>query len=139
LGEIKPRRFGAQVRGLPGVREVGGIDDLPLGNEFRQASRFVIEGQPIPAVGVRPIAQTRTVSLGYFFSLAIPLRAGRTFNEDDWKVLNMVINENMARRYWPQGTLEVGHFCSLTQNRAGFNHRHRGQRAPVWAGRRTDL
>jgi putative ABC transport system permease protein len=126
LGEKQSLQFeeiAAQVRGLPGVREVGGIDDLPLGNEFRQASRFVIEGQPIPAVGVRPIAQTRTVSLGYFFSLAIPLRAGRTFNEDDWKVLNMVINENMARRYWPQGDAlgKRVNFCSLDPKPCWFS------------------
>jgi hypothetical protein len=118
LGEKQSLQFeeiAAQVRGLPGVKEVGGIDDLPLGHEFRQASRFVIEGQPIPAVGVRPIAQSRTVSLGYFSSLAIPLRTGRTFNEDDWKVLNIVINENMARRYWPQGDAlgKRVYFCFL--------------------------
>jgi len=126
LGEKQSLQFeeiAAQVRGLPGVKEVGGIDDLPVGNEFRQASRFVIEGQPIPAVGVRPIAQTRTVSLGYFSSLAIPLRAGRTFNEDDWRVLNMVINENMARRYWPQGDAlgKRVNFCSLDPKPCWFS------------------
>src|SRR6201987_3294838 len=126
LGEKQSLQFeeiAAQVRGLPGVREVGGIDDLPLGNEFRQASRFVIEGQPIPAVGVRPIAQTRTVSLGYFRSLAIPLRAGRTFNEDDWKVVNMIINENMARRYWPQGDAlgKRVNFCALDPKPCWFS------------------
>jgi len=126
LGEKQSLQFeqiAEQIRGLPGVKEVGGIDDLPLGNEFRQASRFVIEGQPIPALGVRPIAQTRTVSLGYFSSLAIPLRAGRTFNPDDWKVLNMVINENMARRYWPQGDA-LGrriNFCSLDPKPCWFS------------------
>ena len=126
LGEKQSLQFeeiAAQVRGLPGVKEVGGIDDLPVGNEFRQASRFVIEGQPIPAVGIRPIAQTRTVSLGYFSSLAIPLRAGRTFNEDDWRVLNMVINENMARRYWPQGDAlgKRVNFCSLDPKPCWFS------------------
>jgi putative ABC transport system permease protein len=85
------------------VKEAGGIDDLPLSNEFRQASRFVIEGQPLPAAGPRPIAQFRTVSLNYFSSLAIPLRAGRFFTEDDWKLTNAVINETMARRFWPRG------------------------------------
>jgi predicted permease len=126
LGEKQSLQFeeiAAQVRGLPGVKQVGGIDDLPLGNEFRQASRFVIEGQSIPSVGVRPIAQTRTVSLGYFFSLAIPLRAGRTFNQDDWKVLNMVINENFARRYWPQGDAlgKRVNFCSLDPKPCWFS------------------
>ena len=52
------------IRALPGVKEAAGIDDLPLSNEFRQASRFVIEGQPVPNAGARPIVQFRTVSLG---------------------------------------------------------------------------
>ena len=126
LGERQSSQFeqiAAQIRALPGVKEAGGIDDLPLGNEFRQASRFVIEGQPVAAAGARPIAQTRTVSLSYFSSLAIPLRAGRYFNEDDWKVLNIVINENMARRYWPQGDA-VGkrvNFCSLDPKPCWFS------------------
>ena len=32
------------------------------------------------------------------------LRAGRTFTSDDWKAFNaVVINETMARRFWPNG------------------------------------
>jgi putative ABC transport system permease protein len=93
----------AQIQALPGVKEAGGIDDLPLSNVFRQASRFVIEGQPAMTAGARPIVEFRTVSLSYFSTLAIPLRAGRFFNEDDWKQHNAVINETMANRYWPQG------------------------------------
>jgi predicted permease len=126
LGEKQSRQFeqiAEQIRALPGVKETGGIDDLPLGNEFRQASRFVIEGQPLPASGARPIAQTRTVSLSYFSSLGIPLRAGRTFNEDDWKVLHIVINETMARRYWPEGDA-IGkrvNFCSLDPKPCWFS------------------
>jgi len=93
----------AQIRALAGVKEVGGIDELPLGNELRKATRFVIEGQPVPATGARPIAEFRTVSLGYFSSLGVPLRAGRRFNEDDFKQQNStIINETMAKRFWPQ-------------------------------------
>jgi len=106
LGQNQARQFeqiAAQIRALPGVKEAGGIDDLPLSNEFRQASRFVIEGQPVPAAGARPIVQFRTVSLNYFSSLAIPLRAGRFFTGDDLKQVNTVINETMAQRFWPQG------------------------------------
>jgi putative ABC transport system permease protein len=126
LGEKQSLQFeqiAAHIRALPGVEEAGGIDDLPLGNELRQASRFVIEGQPVPGAGVRPIAQTRTVSLGYFSSLAIPLRAGRYFNEDDWKVLNIVINENMAQRYWPQGDAlgKRVNLCSLDPKPCWFS------------------
>jgi len=96
-------QIAAQIQALPGVKEVGGIDDLPLSSEFRQASRFVIDGQPAVAAGARPIAQFRSVSLRYFSALAIPLRAGRFFTEDDWKQQNTVINETMAHRFWPQG------------------------------------
>ena len=96
-------QIAAQIRTLPGVKEVGGIDDLPIGNELRQASRFTIEGQPAIAAGARPIAQTRTVSVGYFSSLGIPLRAGRLFRQEDWKLQNIVINETMAHRFWPTG------------------------------------
>ncbi len=99
-GEKQARQFdeiAAEIRTLPGVRDVGGIDDLP------------------PS-GARPIAEFRTVSLGYFSSLGIPLRAGRLFTEDDLKLQNTtVINETMARRFWPQGDA-VGkriNLCSL--------------------------
>jgi putative ABC transport system permease protein len=119
LGEAQSRKFeeiAAHIRALPGVKEVGGVDDLPLGNELRQASRFLIEGQPLVAAGARPIAQTRTVSLNYFATAGIPLLAGRTFTEDDWKAFStVVINEAMARRYWPKGDA-LGkriNFCSL--------------------------
>jgi putative ABC transport system permease protein len=107
LGQTQSLKFeqiAAQVRALPGVREAGGIDDLPLGNQLRQASRFVIEGQPAVAAGARPIAQTRTVSLGYFAAAGIPLLAGRSFTEDDWKQFSgVVINQTMAKRFWPNG------------------------------------
>src|SRR5260221_3557001 len=106
----------AQIRTLPGVTEVGGIDDLPLGTELRQATRLVIEGEPVPATGARPIAEFRTMSLGYFSSLGVPLLAGRPFSEDDFKQQNTaIINETMAKRFWPQDDA-VGkriNLCSL--------------------------
>jgi len=92
-----------RIRALPGVKEAAGIDDLPLSKEFRQASRFVIEDQPIPNAGARPIVQFRTVSLSYFSTMGIPLRKGRLFTEDDWRVPRAVINETMERRFWPNG------------------------------------
>jgi putative ABC transport system permease protein len=63
------------------------------------------------------------VSLSYFSSLGIPLRSGRYFNEDDWKVLNIVINESMARRYWPQGDAlgKRVNFCSLDPKPCWFS------------------
>ena len=104
-----------QIHALPGVKEAAGIDELPLSNEFRQALRLEIEGQPIANAGARPIVQYRTVSLRYFSTMGIPLREGRLFTEDDWKVPRAVINETMARRFWPKGDA-IGkriNLCSL--------------------------
>jgi predicted permease len=104
-----------QVDGLPGVKSAAGIDDLPLASHITQASRFVIEGQPIPDAGVRPIAEFRTVTPGYFSTVGTPLLTGRGVGEQDWDGLHVDINEAMARRFWPQGNA-IGkrvNLCSL--------------------------
>src|SRR4029077_6720133 len=105
-----------QIQALPGVKAVGAIDDMPLGDQLRQASRFVIEGRPVPDTALRPVLQFRSVSLGYFSTMGIPLLQGRSFAAEDWKLqTNVVINQAMARRFWPDGD-SLGHrinLCSL--------------------------
>ena len=96
-------QIATQIRALPGVKDVGGIDELPLGSSLRQASRFIIEGQPIQESGGRPISEFRIVSLGYFSTVGISLLAGRFFVEDDYKRQHIVINETMAKRFFPHG------------------------------------
>jgi putative ABC transport system permease protein len=121
---LKFEEITGQIRALPGVKEVGGIDTLPLTNELRRASRFVVEGQPVLAAGARPLAQTRTASLGYFSSLGIPLRAGRFFTQDDWKQQNIIINETMAQRFWSGSSEALGkrvNLCSLDPKACWFS------------------
>ncbi|HET9742812.1 MAG TPA: ABC transporter permease [Terriglobales bacterium] len=112
-----------ELRALPGIKDAGGISELPLDTELRSASRFLIEGRPSLAVGVRPIAQTRGISPSYFSTLGIPLLAGRGFTKDHWEPGNILINETMARRYWPQGD-ELGkriNMCSLSSTPCWFS------------------
>jgi putative ABC transport system permease protein len=92
-----------RIEGLPGVKRVGGVDVLPLGSSTVQASRFLVEGQPVPSAGARPVAEVRTASLGYFGVIGIPLLQGRTFTQEDWALTNVVINRTMAQRFWPGG------------------------------------
>ncbi|HKF53709.1 MAG TPA: ABC transporter permease [Candidatus Acidoferrales bacterium] len=103
------------VEGLPGVKSAAGIDVLPLALQIQQASRFVIEGRPIPDAGVRPIAQFRIVTPNYFSTVGLPLLSGRTLRQEDWNGLSIDINEAMARRFWPQGNAIGGriNLCSL--------------------------
>ena len=48
-----------------------------------------------------PAAQLRVVSPDYFQAMRIPIRFGRTFVERDLKDPVVIINDTMARRFWP--------------------------------------
>ncbi len=90
-----------RIEALPGTKSVGGITVLPLGSAMRSASRFVIEGQPLPSNGARPVAETRVVSPSYFAAMGIPLRMGRPLDAHDYGLQNVVVNETIAQRFWP--------------------------------------
>ncbi|MGH9703661.1 MAG: FtsX-like permease family protein, partial [Candidatus Acidiferrales bacterium] len=68
---------------------------------LREASRFIVEGQPLPDSGIRPVAQFRTASQEYFVTVGIRLLRGRWLNQSDWGQLHILANETMARRFWP--------------------------------------
>jgi putative ABC transport system permease protein len=88
------------LRSLPGVEQVGGIDVFPLASSMSRSSRFVIEGQAVPVASARPFAEIRTVSIGYFDAMRIPLLKGRLFTEEDWALPRIVINKAMSERFW---------------------------------------
>jgi putative ABC transport system permease protein len=104
-----------RIQSLPGVKAVGGINVLPLATTLQAASRFLIEGQPAPEAGARPVAQTRNTNLGYFDAVGIPLVKGRLFTPPDLGGSNIIINEALAKRFWP-GADPIGkriNLCSL--------------------------
>jgi predicted permease len=104
-----------RIQTLAGVEHVGGIDVLPLASSMSQSTRFVIEGQPIPPASARPFAEIRTVSVGYFAAIGIPLVKGRLFTPQDWALPRIVINEGMSKRFWPNSNA-IGqriNLCSL--------------------------
>ena len=86
---------------VPGASAVGLTSTIPL--RGGPSTDFVIEGRPPVKFGDEPSADIRIVDPNYFNAMRIPLRAGRPFAETDSteapKV--MVINENLARRFWP--------------------------------------
>jgi putative ABC transport system permease protein len=96
-GEVAQR-----ISRLPGVLSVGMINYLPLrGNVFGWA--FLIRGRNMPAGAATPQAEYRVVSGDLFSALGIRIKAGRGFEERDNREAPPVgvINETMARRYWP--------------------------------------
>jgi putative ABC transport system permease protein len=90
-----------RIRRLPGVQSAGMTSALPLnGNpDFG----FTIEGRTPSAPGDVPQTGWRSISPDYLQTMGIPLRRGRHFNEQDHEkaVLVAIINETMARRFWP--------------------------------------
>jgi predicted permease len=98
-----------RIKSLPGVESAGAVLSLPLGGDtFNVGRSFIREGHPAtPEESAN--ASYLTATPGYFRALQIPVLAGRVFTEGDADKSPMVVvvNETMARRYWP-GESPVG-------------------------------
>jgi putative ABC transport system permease protein len=100
-------RLSERVRNVPGIESAGFISDAPLGQN-NMTFEFVIEG--VPANPASPTqAAMRFVTPDYLSTMAIPLLAGRSFTPYDAvdAVPVAVINQTMAKRYWP-GASPIG-------------------------------
>ena len=96
------RELASRLAQTPGVEAVGATTILPLGGDFT-SFRFRIEGRPEPAPGERPAAELRGVTPGYFAAVGSPILAGRGITEadDENAPKVMVVDETLARKYWP--------------------------------------
>ena len=93
-----------KVKGLPGVKATGLTDELPLGHESDYKTRFIPEGQSLPAGATFPVAELRLVYPGYFGTMKIPLVQGRFFTDSDFAESStppVIINQELARRFFP--------------------------------------
>ena len=92
-----------QLGDLPAVEAVGAATELPLsGSDFRIP--FVVVGRPLEEES-HGSPSWRLVSESYFDALGLPLTRGRFFTDgDDLQAEHVVIvNETLARRFWPAG------------------------------------
>jgi putative ABC transport system permease protein len=86
---------------MPGVRMAGMTTLVPLSGSNTGVGLF-IEGHPPRRVDDIPIFYQRIVDPKYFRVMRIPLLRGREFTEQDaGKPPVAIINETMARRYYP--------------------------------------
>jgi putative ABC transport system permease protein len=117
----------AQVASLPGVHDVAIADGRPmLGSP---TGEFIeIEGHPIADRALRPVVHFKVVTPGYFRALRLTMRRGRALSERDRDGTPpvVVINESMARRFFPNENPVGRHVLmnrrdvSLTQSGAGI-------------------
>ncbi len=87
---------------LPGVASAGLISHLPLAGRSLNVD-FTLEGRSLLSPDQAPLADYVSVSPDYFRVMQIPLLQGRRFTEGDVMATTpvVVINEIMARRFWP--------------------------------------
>jgi len=101
-GKIFYRELRQRLTALPGVEAVGLAGVFPMGLEHCGAHGVSVDGYPRQP-GEDTNIQATMVSPGYFDTLRVPLLAGRDFTErDDQGAPGVaVINEAMAKRFWP--------------------------------------
>jgi len=92
----------ARISGLPGVGSAAAMSATPLGG-VGSATRFRVLDRPVPARGEEPSTNVRIVTPGLFRTLAIPLLAGRDFDERDvaGRPAVVVVSRGLAREFWP--------------------------------------
>src|SRR5215467_5142690 len=124
-----------EFRRQPGMQEVALTSHLPFATG-NQAFGILMNGQEKGGPGM-PIAQFRSVSPDYFRVMGIPLLKGREFSGADHERAPMVavINETMAKRYWPNAD-PIGQRIKETSNQSAWREivgvvgsvRHRARR-----------
>jgi putative ABC transport system permease protein len=97
------RRVVERVSQIPGVISAGTVRAMPFAGN-RSSAVFTLPDRPEPPAGEVWRVQTNFADPNYLRTMRIPLRRGRGITEQDGPDSPPValINESMARRYWPE-------------------------------------
>jgi predicted permease len=92
-----------RLKGIPGVIEASATCCVPL--EGGYGLPFTIAGRPLTDGPYHGGGAWMTISPGYFEVFKIPVKRGRTYTDRDTGSAPqvVVINEAMAREFWPDG------------------------------------
>jgi putative ABC transport system permease protein len=110
-----------RVEGLPGIVSATASNQIPLsgGGGFRQIE---IEGKTVANPADAPGVRYAGVTTNWFKTLGVPLVEGRVLSDEETRRLSdvAVINETMAKQFWPDGSA------------IGRRFRFRGDSAAPW-------
>ena len=98
-------RLEADIAALPGVEAVGLTQNLHLNPLSIHTTAIGVEGHEPPEGQVGFNIDNAVVDAGFFAAAGLTLRQGRGFTRADVAggELVVVINEALARRFWPDG------------------------------------
>jgi putative ABC transport system permease protein len=96
-----------KMRAVPGVRDVGVINTLPLSKG--PTLGFRIEGRPVETPDKWPSTNYRTVSPDYFRAMSVPVLHGRGYDshDKDGGPSVIIVNQALAQRDFP-GEIPIG-------------------------------
>jgi putative ABC transport system permease protein len=107
------KEFLEKVEALPGVESAATTELLPLGGSDSE-NQFYVTNRPKPSPSELPLAMFYITSPDYLKAMSIPLLGGRFFEGSDTLTSApvMVIDENMAKQYFP-GEDPIGQHLSM--------------------------
>ena len=100
----------ARVGALPGVTRAAAINRLPL--EGGSNSTATVDGRDV-SLGPGPDVENRVITQDYFDAMGIRVLSGRAFDATDRGPNSLrvaVINQTMARVFWPRASALGGRF-----------------------------
>jgi predicted permease len=100
-----------RLQAIPGVQGAAMVTNVFL-SSTPDSGGFAVEGRPAPPPEQQIEATVDSISPNYFRTLGVPLIRGRFFDEHDGaaSLPVVLINETMARRFWPDEDAVGKHF-----------------------------
>ena len=94
-----------EIRRIPGVESASASLCTPVVGQC-WGSVYLVSDRPVPSQSELPTSAFNMVEASYFRTMRVPLREGRFFDSTDTPTSPpvVVINERMARRWWPNGS-----------------------------------
>jgi predicted permease len=115
-GRLLYRRLLDQFEQVPGVRQISLAQIVPLKEDITTTTVVAVEGYDARG-GDYPWMFFNTVGPRYFETMGIPVLAGREFDRQDAEGAPpvVIVNETMARRFWPGPQAALGRRLRLSE------------------------
>jgi putative ABC transport system permease protein len=114
------RQLIERLEAQPGVVAASGVLTRPLEGVVAWDYNFAAEGQPADEALRNPDANFEIINPHYFRAFAVPLKAGREFDERDRANVEpvVIVSESLAERYFGSAAGAVGKRIKLAPDEA---------------------